>query len=101
MADLDSVQFVRNLANRPTAVHAPKTRRAGRYRVITREEIVGGAVALGPGTIAAMARWLPGIATLLGYRREWLRHDVVAGMVLAALLVPRGWRTRSSPACPQ
>ena len=37
-----------------------------------------------------MARWLPGIATLLGYRREWLRHDVVAGMVLAALLVPQG-----------
>ena len=43
-----------------------------------------------PGTIATVTRWLPGVATLVGYRREWLRDDVVAGIVLAALLVPQG-----------
>ena len=28
--------------------------------------------------------------TLRGYRREWLRHDLVAGLVLTTLLVPQG-----------
>src|SRR4051812_14471671 len=36
------------------------------------------------------ARTLPGLATLSSYRRTWLRHDVVAGLVLTALLVPQG-----------
>src|SRR6058998_4400005 len=27
---------------------------------------------------------------LSSYRRSWLRHDVVAGLVLTALLVPQG-----------
>ena len=35
-------------------------------------------------------RWLPGVATLREYQRSWLRHDVVAGMVLATMLVPVG-----------
>jgi high affinity sulfate transporter 1 len=34
--------------------------------------------------------WLPGLGVLLTYRRVWLRHDLVAGLVLTALLVPQG-----------
>src|SRR4051794_18673634 len=32
----------------------------------------------------------PGVRALTGYRREWLRQDVVAGLVLSSLLVPQG-----------
>jgi high affinity sulfate transporter 1 len=42
---------------------------------------------------SALARGLdriPGIATARTYRRPWLRSDVVAGTVLAAILVPQG-----------
>ena len=35
-------------------------------------------------------RWLPGLETLRGYQRSWLPRDVVAGIVLTALLVPAG-----------
>jgi high affinity sulfate transporter 1 len=35
-------------------------------------------------------RWLPGLATLRQYQGAWLRHDVVAGVVLATMLVPVG-----------
>ena len=35
-------------------------------------------------------RWLPGIATLTEYRLGWLRHDIVAGVVLITMLVPVG-----------
>lgn len=34
--------------------------------------------------------WMPGLHTLLHYRREWLLHDVVAGLALSAILVPVG-----------
>lgn len=33
---------------------------------------------------------VPGLGALRGYRREWLPKDVVAGLVLTALLVPQG-----------
>jgi high affinity sulfate transporter 1 len=33
---------------------------------------------------------VPGVALLRGYRREWARADLVAGAVLAAILVPQG-----------
>jgi len=33
---------------------------------------------------------IPGLGTLRGYRREWLPKDIVAGLVLTALLVPQG-----------
>ena len=33
---------------------------------------------------------LPGIETLRAYRAEWLGHDVMAGIALAAMLVPVG-----------
>src|SRR6185436_4088296 len=35
-------------------------------------------------------RELPGFRVVSSYRREWLRKDVVAGLVLTALLVPQG-----------
>ena len=35
-------------------------------------------------------RRLPGVRTLTDYRISWLRRDVVAGLVLTALLVPQG-----------
>ena len=35
-------------------------------------------------------RWVPGIPMLRSYRRSWLRFDLVAGVVLAAILVPQG-----------
>lgn len=38
----------------------------------------------------AVHRWAPGLGTLRSYRREWLRADLVAGVVLAAILVPQG-----------
>ncbi|MDX5453586.1 MAG: sodium-independent anion transporter, partial [Rhodococcus sp. (in: high G+C Gram-positive bacteria)] len=37
----------------------------------------------------ALAR-LPGVETVRGYRRDWLRSDLVAGLVLTALLIPAG-----------
>ena len=33
---------------------------------------------------------LPGIAVARTYRREWLRNDITAGLVLTALLIPAG-----------
>ncbi|GAF48173.1 SulP family inorganic anion transporter [Rhodococcus wratislaviensis] len=33
---------------------------------------------------------LPGIVTARAYRREWLRPDITAGLVLTALLIPAG-----------
>jgi high affinity sulfate transporter 1 len=35
-------------------------------------------------------RWLPGLLTLRRYQASWLRHDSVAGIVLATMLVPVG-----------
>jgi high affinity sulfate transporter 1 len=39
---------------------------------------------------AAWLRWLPGLRTLLRYQAAWLPHDLVAGLVLATMLVPVG-----------
>jgi high affinity sulfate transporter 1 len=35
-------------------------------------------------------RWLPGLRTLRGYQIAWLRHDIMAGLVLTTMLVPVG-----------
>ncbi len=35
-------------------------------------------------------RWLPGLRTLRHYEAAWLRHDLVAGLVLTTMLVPVG-----------
>jgi high affinity sulfate transporter 1 len=34
--------------------------------------------------------WMPGVRVARSYRRAWLRADLVAGVVLAAILVPQG-----------
>ena len=39
---------------------------------------------------SGLARVVPGLAMLRGYQRSWLRADLVAGLVLAAILVPQG-----------
>jgi high affinity sulfate transporter 1 len=38
----------------------------------------------------ALERWMPGLRTVRGYERAWLRRDLVAGVVLAAILIPQG-----------
>jgi high affinity sulfate transporter 1 len=52
-----------------------------------------------PGRIARPARlvnrtgwmrWLPGLNTLRRYELSWLRHDLVAGLVMTTMLVPVG-----------
>ncbi|MCE5210346.1 MAG: SulP family inorganic anion transporter [Deltaproteobacteria bacterium] len=37
-----------------------------------------------------LPRWIPIIQTLRDYKREWLIHDITAGLVLTAILVPVG-----------
>ena len=41
-------------------------------------------------TVAGWVRWFPGIQTLRRYEVGWLRHDLVARLVLTAVLVPVG-----------
>jgi len=36
------------------------------------------------------SRWVPGLHTLRRYQVAWLRHDLVAGLVLTTMLVPVG-----------
>ena len=42
------------------------------------------------GNKSGWIRWLPGLLTLCRYQVSWLAHDVVAGIVLATMLVPAG-----------
>jgi high affinity sulfate transporter 1 len=37
-----------------------------------------------------LVRWLPGWQTLRSYESSWLRHDIVAGLVMTTMLVPVG-----------
>src|SRR5262252_555955 len=37
-----------------------------------------------------IARWLPGLATLKGYKASFLPHDLAAGLTLGAVMVPVG-----------
>ena len=39
---------------------------------------------------SGMARWIPGLRAVRTYDRKWVRSDLVAGVVLAAILVPQG-----------
>jgi high affinity sulfate transporter 1 len=39
---------------------------------------------------AWLAQWLPGLDTLREYQLGWLRHDIIAGIVLTTMLVPVG-----------
>ena len=37
-----------------------------------------------------LERWVPGVRVVRTYEKSWLRADLVAGVVLAAILVPQG-----------
>jgi high affinity sulfate transporter 1 len=41
-------------------------------------------------TSRGWTRWLPGLVTLRHYERSWLRHDLIAGLVMTTMLVPVG-----------
>ena len=43
-----------------------------------------------PADQSGWLRWLPGLQTLRSYQAAWLRHDIVAGLVLTTMLVPVG-----------
>ena len=43
-----------------------------------------------PAKPTGIAKWMPGLASLRSYQREWLPKDLIAGLVLSALLVPQG-----------
>jgi high affinity sulfate transporter 1 len=55
---------------------------------------MGPSTALGgttrPGRAAVLFAAMPGVATLRSYQAGWLSKDLVAGLVLTALLVPQG-----------
>ncbi|WP_414703040.1 SulP family inorganic anion transporter [Polaromonas sp. UBA4122] len=42
------------------------------------------------GQATGWMRWMPGLLSLRHYEIAWLRHDLVAGLVLTAVLVPVG-----------
>jgi high affinity sulfate transporter 1 len=41
-------------------------------------------------SLSDVSRLLPGVRVARRYTRSWLRHDIAAGLVLTALLVPQG-----------
>jgi MFS superfamily sulfate permease-like transporter len=43
-----------------------------------------------PEAPAGLRRWLPGVQMLASYQRGWLVKDVIAGIVLTAVLIPVG-----------
>ncbi|NLY64664.1 MAG: sulfate permease [Alcaligenaceae bacterium] len=40
--------------------------------------------------VSRILSWMPGLYTLLHYRKEWLKHDIIAGLVLTTVLIPVG-----------
>ena len=43
-----------------------------------------------PRSRAGWRRWLPGLSVISHYDIAWLRHDIVAGLALTAVLLPAG-----------
>jgi MFS superfamily sulfate permease-like transporter len=43
-----------------------------------------------PPADTGWTRWLPGLRVVRSYQRAWLRHDLVAGLVMTTMLVPVG-----------
>ena len=43
-----------------------------------------------PESTGRLERWVPGIGMVRRYQPAWLRSDLIAGVVLAAILVPQG-----------
>jgi high affinity sulfate transporter 1 len=50
----------------------------------------GGSPTVVRGGTTRAERWLPGVRAARTYQRAWLRADLLAGVVLAAILVPQG-----------
>ena len=44
----------------------------------------------GGSRLGRVERWMPGVRSLRTYERTWLPRDLIAGVVLATLLVPQG-----------
>jgi len=61
--------------------HDPSAHSPQPHRIVRRQKASDQ-----PGWI----RWLPGLQTLRSYEWAWLRHDIVAGLVLTTMLVPVG-----------
>ncbi len=40
--------------------------------------------------MTSVSKWMPGIALARSYDRSWLSHDVAAGLILTAVLIPAG-----------
>src|SRR6187200_2975073 len=64
----------------PVSQQPPSTDTAGPGRVIRPKA----------GRSSGLMHWVPGLLTLRHYRSSWLRHDVVAGLVMTTMLVPVG-----------
>ena len=47
------------------------------------------------GVKRVVARW-PLLDWLLEYRKEWLRHDLVAGLTTAAVVIPKAMGSRGA-----
>src|SRR5246127_1295511 len=45
---------------------------------------------IGATSTVCWSRWVPGLNTLKSYQLSWLRHDVIAGLVMTTMLVPVG-----------
>jgi high affinity sulfate transporter 1 len=43
-----------------------------------------------PSNRTSVMRWIPGLDIVRRYESSWLRHDVVAGLVMTTMLVPVG-----------
>src|ERR1700744_1628879 len=56
--------------------HAPEPGRLARHAM--------------PANQTGWIRWLPGVDTVRRYEKSWLRHDIVAGLVMTTMLVPVG-----------
>ena len=40
--------------------------------------------------MTSVSKWVPGLAAVREYDRSWLRHDLAAGLILTAVLIPAG-----------
>ena len=47
-----------------------------------------------------LSKWIPLIETLSNYKSDWLIHDIIAGLVLTAILVPVGMAYASASGLP-
>src|SRR5262249_34875232 len=61
----------------------------------------GGGKVSETAALSRFLRWLPGLETLRNYKDGWLRHDAVAGVVLATMLVPSALLMRKHRVCPE